>query len=104
MVLFLLFLWLLLSTTILLIEATQPSTTQDQSAHHQKLFKQRLSILSLDQDVRAQETLGAQQRYNVALAEVSQMQSTLLASDGRLRELGSEIEVIQKNLRRTIKE
>ena len=41
-----LFLWLLFSTTIVLIEATQSSGERDQSGRQQRLFEQRLSTLS----------------------------------------------------------
>ena len=80
-----LFLWLLFSTTIVLIEATQSSGERDQSGRQQRLFEQRLSALSQDLNLRTNEAISAQKRFNKALAQVSQMQTTLLASDYQLR-------------------
>ena len=99
-----LFLWLLFSTTIVLIEATQSSGERDQSGRQQRLFEQRLSALSQDLHLRTNEAVSAQKRFNKALAQVSQMQTTLLASDDQLRELETGIDVLQNTLRRAIKE
>jgi murein DD-endopeptidase MepM/ murein hydrolase activator NlpD len=46
----------------------------------------------------------AQERFNLALAQVAQMQARLLGSEDRRRELETGIDVIQNTLRRTIKE
>ena len=99
-----LFLWLLFSTTIVLIEATQSSGERDQSGRQQRLFEQRLSALSQDLNLRTNEAVSAQKRFNKALAQVSQMQTNLLASDDQLREFETGIDVIQNTLRRAIKE
>merc|ERR1711971_1198205 len=50
------------------------------------------------------EAESAHERFAVALSEVSKMQSQLLASEERRRELETGIKVIQKTLRTTIDE
>ena len=50
------------------------------------------------------EAAAAQERFNSALKQISTMQSDLLASETRRRELETGIEVIQSTLRRTMKE
>ena len=55
-------------------------------------------------DARAQEASDAQERFAVALSEVSAMQSRLLASEDRRRELETGIDVIAGTLRDTMKE
>ncbi len=68
------------------------------------LYEQRLNALSDDRDLRVAEAAGAQDRFNLALAQVSAMQERLLASEDSRRELETGIDVIQNTLRRTIKE
>jgi len=63
-----------------------------------------LNALSEDRDLRAQEASGAQERFNTALKQVAEMQSRLLQSEDRRRELETGIDVIQNTLRRTIAE
>ena len=63
------------------------------------------SMICLGQrDRRESESLMAQQRFNVALAQISQMQLALLESEERRREMETGIEVIQATLRRTMKD
>jgi murein DD-endopeptidase MepM/ murein hydrolase activator NlpD len=96
--------WMLLATTILLMDFLNAGSTREQVQRQTALFEQRLNSLSDDRDLRVSEAAGAQQRFNVALAEVSAMQERLLASETRLRELETGIDVIQNTLRRTIRE
>ena len=69
-----------------------------------QIYEQRLNELSQDRDLRSAEAMQAQERFNLALDQVSRMQSALLASEDRRKELETGIEVIQKTLRRTIAE
>jgi septal ring factor EnvC (AmiA/AmiB activator) len=96
--------WCFIATSILLIDGISAGSEDDQAARRQALFEERLSALSNDRDARAEEALHAQERFNLALAEVSQMQERLLASEDRRKELETGIDVIQNTLRRTIGE
>ena len=75
-----------------------------QIARQQAMYEKRLSALSDDRDRRADEATRAQDRFALALEQVSAMQARLLASEDRRRELETGIDVIQSTLRRTIKE
>ena len=99
-----LFLWLLFSTTIVLIEATQSSGERDQSDRQEQFFGQRLSALSQDRNLRANEAISAQKQFNNALVHISQMQTTFFASENQLRDLETSIDILQNTLRRAIKE
>ena len=55
-------------------------------------------------DMRAEEALAAQERFNTALAQISVMQSQLLEAETRLREAETGLGVVQSTLRRTMKE
>lgn len=96
--------WMIIATAILLMDMVGTGPGHDQALRQQTLYEQRLTALSADRDQRADEAVKAQERFNLALAQVSQMQAELLASEDRRRELDTGIEVIQNTLRRTIKE
>ena len=96
--------WTILATAVLLLDSISAGTSRQQVARQQGLYEQRLNDLSADRDLRADEAASAQGRFNLALAQVSQMQARLLASEDRRRELETGIEVIQNTLRGVIKE
>ncbi len=96
--------WTVFATAILLMDSISAGSSRDQTQRQQALFEDRLNALSEDRDLRVSEAAGAQERFNLALAQVSTMQARLLASEDRRRELETGIDVIQNTLRRTIKE
>jgi murein DD-endopeptidase MepM/ murein hydrolase activator NlpD len=96
--------WTILATSILLMESISAGSGRDQAQRQQSLYEARLNALSADRDLRAEEAARAQERFNLALKEVSDMQGRLLSSEDGRREMETGIEVIQNTLRRTIKE
>lgn len=96
--------WTILATAIILMDSLSAGSGRDQAVRQQALYEQRLNALSEDRDARADEAARAQERFNLALAQVADMQSRLLASEDSRRELETGIDVIQNTLRRTIKE
>ena len=96
--------WTILATAIILMDSISAGSGRDQAMRQQSLYEQRLNALSQDRDTRADEAAGAQERFNLALQQVAEMQARLLASEDSRRELETGIDVIQNTLRRTIKE
>ncbi|TKA95304.1 M23 family peptidase [Cereibacter changlensis] len=96
--------WTIVATSILLMDSIAAGSTRDQTERQQALYESRLNALSADRDRRAEEAVRAQERFNLALAEVSKMQEALLATEDHRKELETGIEVIQDTLRRTIAE
>lgn len=96
--------WTIFATAILLMDSISAGSSREQTQRQQALYEQRLNALSQDRDLRVSEAAGAQERFNLALAQVSEMQARLLASEDRRGELETGIDVIQNTLRRTIKE
>lgn len=96
--------WTVLATAILMFDSISAGTSRAQVERQQALYERRLSDLSDDRDRRAEEAARAQERFNLALEQVADMQSRLLASEDRRRELETGIDVIQSTLRRTIQE
>ena len=96
--------WTILATAILLMDSIGSGDARAQVQRQQALYESRMTALSADRDLRADEAVRAQERFNLALAEVSKMQTRLLASEESRKELSTGIDVIQNTLRRTIKE
>lgn len=96
--------WAIIATAILLMDSIGSGSVREQAARQQATYEARLNALAADRDARAAEALAAQERFSLALSEVSAMQERLLASEDRRRELETGIEVIQATLRRTLQE
>jgi murein DD-endopeptidase MepM/ murein hydrolase activator NlpD len=96
--------WTIVATALIMMDSIGAGSAREQSVRQQALYEQRLNSLSADRDLRAEEAARAQERFNIALTQVSEMQERLLASEDRRRELETGIEAIQDTLRGAIKE
>nr|WP_254444586.1 M23 family metallopeptidase [Ruegeria arenilitoris] len=96
--------WTAVATAILLMDSIGSGNFREQAKRDQATYQDRLNVLSAERDARAAEALAAHERFNAALEQVSSMQSELLESENRRRELETGIEVIQTTLRTTIKQ
>lgn len=99
-----LFLWSVIASSLLFIDQISSGGAREQSAIARAQFEARLDSLSQERDARAAEALAAQKRFQLALDQVSRMQSQLLQSEERRRELETGINVIQATLKRTMTE
>lgn len=90
--------WTLVATSILAIDAVSTAEARHAAEPAQTTLEQRLTELAAERDARAAEALAAQNRFAVALDQVSQMQSQLLASEEQRRELEAGLQVIQSSL------
>ena len=96
--------WAIIATAILLMDSIGSGNFREQAKRDQRTYETRLNILSSERDARAAEALAAQERFNSALEQISVMQSQLLQSETRRREMETGIEVIQSTLQRTMRE
>lgn len=96
--------WTIVATALIMMDSIGAGSAREQSMRQQALYEERLNSLSADRDLRAEEAARAQERFNIALTQVSEMQERLLASEDRRRELETGIEAIQDTLREAIKE
>lgn len=96
--------WAIIATAILLMDSIGSGNFREQAKRDQRTYENRLNALSSERDMRAQEAHAAQERFNSALQQISVMQSELLASETRRREMETGIGVIQTTLRRTMRE
>ena len=78
--------WAIVATAILLMDSIGSGNFREQAKRDQRTYQERLNAMSAERDIRAEEALAAQQRFNAALTQISNMQSELLASPacGRL--------------------
>lgn len=96
--------WTIVATAILLMDSIGSGSAREQARREQANYEARLDALSVERDKRAAEAVAAQERFALALRQVSAMQSALLASEERRKELETGIGVIQATLRRTMTE
>ena len=96
------FAWAIVATSILLMDNIGSGNVRDQVKREQIAYETRLNALSVERNTRAQEAHLAHERFSVALGQISNMQSALLASEDRRTELEKGIDVIQSTLRRTM--
>ena len=96
--------WTVIVTAIFLIDSISAEGIREQAERAQIAYEERLNAMSEERDARASEAQASQERFAVAMEEVSAMQSRLLASEERRRELETAVEVIQTTLRRVMGE
>lgn len=94
--------WTIIASSILVIDAISSGSSREQVIMAQTAFEERLDQLSAERDARAAEAVAAQKRFAVALDQVSRMQSQLLSSEERRRELETGMGVVQTTLRDAI--
>ena len=96
--------WSIVASAILIMDTIGAGNLRDQAKREQAIYEERLNDVAQERDLRIEEAQNAQNRFNLALAEVSKMQSALLESEDNRKELETGIEVIQSTLRRTMAE
>lgn len=96
--------WSAVATAVLLMDFVGSDSVREQAQRERAFYEMRLGELATERELRAAEAAAAQERFYAALEQVSAQQSELLASEERREELETGIEVIQKTLRRTIRE
>ncbi|MEP3345912.1 MAG: M23 family metallopeptidase [Litoreibacter sp.] len=96
--------WTFVVTAIFLMDTISSGNAREQAQRERAIYEARLNALSSERDDRAIEASAAHERFYVALEQISEMQSSLLASEDRRNELETGIEVIQTTLRKTMKD
>ncbi len=96
--------WTIIATAIILMDSVGAGTLREQAKRDQFVYEARINSLAAERDERANELHNAQQRFNLALERISEMQSALLASEERRKEVETGLEVVQATLRRMVGE
>ena len=74
---------------------------REQAKRDQQTYQQRLKEMEFERNLRRQEAVSAHTRFELALREVSQMQSRLLISELERAELKTAFVILQDRLRAT---
>lgn len=98
------FAWGILATSILLMDSIGSGTLRDQALREQANYEQRLNQMAVERDRHAQSAEAAQARFGEAMAQISDMQLQLLASEQRRLELETGIDTVQQTVRRVVQE
>lgn len=96
--------WTVVVTAIFLMDTISAGNAREEAQRERAIYEARLNALSAERDNRAQEAATAQDRFYVALEQISQMQSALLASEDARLEAETGIGVVQGTLRDVIRE
>ena len=96
--------WTMLASSILAIDAISAGASRGDLALNNSAVEERLTQLSTERDARAAEAVAAQNRFSAALDQVSRMQSQLLTSEERRRELEQGLASVQSTLKTAIDE
>lgn len=96
--------WAIIASSILAMDAVSAHGSRDETRRSQEAFEARLADLSAERDSRAAEAAAAQNRYAVAMQQVSAMQSKLLDSEASRREVETGLGIVQANLAGAVKE
>ncbi|ADO41579.1 peptidase, M23/M37 family protein [Ketogulonicigenium vulgare Y25] len=96
--------WSVIATSIVLMDAISAGNYRAQAERDKMLYEARLEALSSERDSRAVEAIAAQERFQAALTQVSQMQTDLLTLEDQRVELESGLAAVHATLRRTVSE
>jgi murein DD-endopeptidase MepM/ murein hydrolase activator NlpD len=91
--------WTIIVTSIFLIDTISAGNAREQAQLEEVRIQERLSTLEQARDDHAADARTAQARFALAMDQVSEMQTRLLDSEERRRELERAIEGAQLSLR-----
>jgi murein DD-endopeptidase MepM/ murein hydrolase activator NlpD len=89
---------------VLLMDSIGAVSVRAQAERDKLFYEDRLDALSAERDGRAAEAVAAQERFALAVRQVSAMQSELLASEAERRELETGLGVVHASLGRAMAE
>ncbi|RMH48699.1 MAG: M23 family peptidase, partial [Alphaproteobacteria bacterium] len=96
--------WSIFATAVFFMDLIGDGNAREQAMLEQSLYEQRLNQLAADRDQRSAEAESAIRRFYTALDKVSDMQTELLSSEERRRELETAIDVLQGKLRDALRD
>lgn len=96
--------WTIIATAILLMDSIGAGNFRAQAQRDKMVYEDRLNALSGERDLRLAEAAAAQERFSSALSQISVMQTELLNSEDKRREMETGLDVVQATLRRTMME
>lgn len=96
--------WTVIATSALLLDRISSQSNETRAEVLQRAYETRLSELSAERDQRALEAQTAQERFYVALEQISLQQSDLLEAEEERRELATGLKIMQQKLQKAVAE
>ena len=96
--------WTIVSSAMVVMHGFGSGTLYEQALRDQAVYESRLNKLAIERNARAREAADAYERLAAALEEISTIQSQLLLSEDRRRELEVGVDVMAGTLRKSMKE
>jgi hypothetical protein len=94
--------WSIIATSVWLMDSIGSGNFHEQSKRDQPTYQQRLQEMEFERNERRQEVIPAHTRFELALREVSQMQSQLFISELEREELKTAFGILQDRLRQSL--
>jgi murein DD-endopeptidase MepM/ murein hydrolase activator NlpD len=91
--------WTVVATAIVLMDGIGSGGAREQAQREQATYEARLEELSTERDARAREARGAETRFDEAMEQLGRMQSALLDSQTRVREMEAAFEIASERTR-----
>lgn len=96
--------WTVMVSSVFLVNSLAKDSGADQLLRQRVLYESRLAEMERERDMRMREARTAQERFQLALQQVSAQQTALLQSEDRRRELEQAGETLQRLLREALRE
>ena len=90
--------WMAVATAGMVLDLVSTDSTASQTVKLQEAYQLRLDEISDERDQRARETRSAQDRFQLAMGQISRQQSAILESVEDRRELSAALEVMRARL------
>lgn len=90
--------WTIIVTSIFLIDTISAGNAREQAQREQMMLYDRLNQVAEERDANLRIARQAQERFALAMDQVADMQTRLLDSEERRRELEVNVEAIQNTL------
>lgn len=96
--------WMVFATAAVFLNVMNAGNTRDQVVRSQAIYEARIEDLSRERDARTEDASQALERFNLALAQMSEMQSEVLRLEEQNRELKRGLTEVRSTLRDAIEE
>lgn len=96
--------WTVIATSALMLDRISAQSNETRAEVLQRAYETRLAELSAERDQRALEAQTAQDRFYVALEQISLQQGELLEAEEERRELATGLKIMQQKLQKAVAE
>ena len=96
--------WMAIATSATVLNFVSPDADETGTAVFEAAYSSRLAELATERDARAAEARAAQDRFQVAMKQISQQQTRILAAVEERRELSTALDLMRNRLQAAVSE